>query len=288
MHILENEHLRIQVSSHGAELQSIYHKHNEREYLWQGDSGSWNRKSPIMFPIVGKLANNTYYVKGREYHLTQHGFARDMEFELVEKTSEKLKFVLKANEKTMAIYPYEFKLSVSYKLIDNRISVKYKVYNNSVQLMYFAIGAQPGFNLDLSEHTLSDYYLDFYEPKTLVTKVMDPEVKLLLKEEKVLVKDQSTLTLAADLFKNDALMIPDVKKVALKNTFNDQEVILNLPDFPLLGLWMKDANSPFIALEPLSGVPDYVGRPRELVDKDYIQSLIPDSKFSATYSIEIK
>jgi galactose mutarotase-like enzyme len=290
MHSIENEHLKIQVSEHGAELQSIFHKKNQREYLWQGSNECWNRKSPVLFPIVGKLANNTYYVKGREYHLTQHGFARDMEFELVEKREDKLKFVLKANEKTMCFYPFDFKLSISYLLEENRVSVKYKVYNHSTELMYFSIGGHPAFNTDLSENGIEDYYLDFYDHMSLKTKVVDEEVGLLTRDEELVLDNHNLLDLNYDLFNHDTLIFEGINRVSLKNKLNDQEVNLSCEGFPLLGIWTSKTakHCPFICLEPWYGVADFVGSPKELIDKEYIQSLYPDDKFKAVYKIEIK
>lgn len=281
MHMIENEYLKIVVSEYGAELQSIYHKKREKEFLWQGDGTYWNRKSPVLFPIVGKLAQNTYYVKGREYHLSRHGFARDMQFEIVEHTKDKLKFILKANEQTMAVFPYEFKLSISYRLIDHQILVKYKVYNNSPHLMYFSIGAHPAFNTNLSENGIEDYYLDFMKEVTLKSKVLDPEVGLLTKDEELIVNQSRTLDLSYDLFKNDTLIFEGVDRVKLKNKLNDEEILLEFPDFPLLGVWTSQQapKCPFIAIEPWHGVADYVGSPRELIDKPYIESLLPNHKF---------
>jgi len=290
MHSIENEHLKIVVSSHGAELQSIINKANDREYLWQGDARWWGRRSPVLFPIVGKLANNTYYVKGREYHLPQHGFARDMEFELVEATEDKLKYVLTANGLTMAQYPYDFKLTISYKLIDNKVSVKYKVYNNGSELMYFSIGGHPAFNTNLTEKGLEDYYLDFYQEKTLKSKVVDHQVGLLTRQEKLVVDQASTLDLTYKHFDEDALIFEGIHKVALKNRINDQEVIYESNDFPLLGIWTSRAepNCPFLCIEPWIGVADYVGKPKDIVDKPYIESVLPNNKYCALYTLEIK
>ncbi len=287
MHTLENEILKINISEHGAELQSIYHKENKREYLWQGDDSCWSRRSPILFPIVGKLANNTYYVKGRDYHLTHHGFARDLNFEIIEKRKKYVKFMLKANEKTMLIYPFDFKLTVSYRLEYNKLTVKFKVYNNSSELMYFSLGAHPAFNTDLTENGIEDYYLDFGENKTLTTKILDKEVSLLTHELKDIMKNQDKLDLRYDMFDIDTLILEDINHVALKNKLNDQEIIMNCQSFPLMGIWTK-AKCPYICLEPWCGAPDYAGGPVELRDKAYIQSVYPDDKFVAKYSLEIK
>ena len=79
---LKNEQLSIVVSEKGAELQSIKDT-NGKEYLWQGDPKYWPRRSPILFPIVCSVNNDTYTVDGKEYHLPRHGFARDTDFKLI-------------------------------------------------------------------------------------------------------------------------------------------------------------------------------------------------------------
>ena len=73
---LKNEQLTIVISEVGAELQSIKDV-NGKEYLWQADPNYWPRHSPILFPIVCSVNNDTYRVEGKEYHLPRHGFARD-------------------------------------------------------------------------------------------------------------------------------------------------------------------------------------------------------------------
>ncbi|QVK17329.1 aldose 1-epimerase family protein [Mycoplasmatota bacterium] len=290
MHTLENDVLKISISEHGAEVQSIYNKRNNREYLWQGDETYWNRRSPILFPIVGKLANNTYYVKGKDYHLTQHGFARDMNFEVVEKRGDYVKFKLKANEQTMLFYPYNFKLTVSYRLEENKLTTKFKVYNNSSELMYFSIGAHPAFNTNLSEKGIEDYYLDFEKEKTLKSKVVDKEVNLITNEETLVMENQDKLNLRNAMFEDNTLIFENIDKVTLKNNINDEEVKLTCHNFPLLGLWTrkKEDKCPYICIEPWYGIADYVGGPREISDKAYIQSVIPDDKFVSKYTIEIK
>ena len=70
--------MQISVSHKGAELQSLIA--NGREYLWQGDPTFWGRRAPILFPIVGKVADDKLRINGQEYTMKQHGFARDAEF----------------------------------------------------------------------------------------------------------------------------------------------------------------------------------------------------------------
>ena len=81
METLFNGRLSIEVSAHGAELCSIFS--NGKEYLWQADPAFWKRHSPVLFPIVGSVWENEYRNEDTTYVLTQHGFARDMEFTLI-------------------------------------------------------------------------------------------------------------------------------------------------------------------------------------------------------------
>ena len=83
MQLLENNNLIIQVKDIGAELCRIFSKKDNTEYLWNGDSKYWGRHSPILFPIVGRLKDNETIIDNSLYKMNQHGFARDMNFELV-------------------------------------------------------------------------------------------------------------------------------------------------------------------------------------------------------------
>ena len=89
-YILENEYLKLTVSSHGAEPVSVISKKDREECLWQGDSSIWGRHAPILFPYTGKLPNGEMIVDGRSYAGGQHGFARDLEHSLKEQTKERI------------------------------------------------------------------------------------------------------------------------------------------------------------------------------------------------------
>ncbi|WP_242851368.1 hypothetical protein [Clostridium sp. DMHC 10] len=144
--ILQNELLKVEAVEKGAELTSIKTVKDGAEYLWTAKSDIWARHAPILFPIVGKVKNNTYRINDDTYTLSQHGFARDMNFEVMEGTSDKAVFKLTYNEETLSKYPYKFELIVKYELKENEIEASYKVKNVDSQEIYFSIGAHPGFN----------------------------------------------------------------------------------------------------------------------------------------------
>ncbi len=87
---LEHDLLRISIAEKGAELQSLYRKDLNLEYLWSGDPAYWGKFSPVLFPIVGGLKDNTYFYKGQAYQLGRHGFARDMEFSVQSQSNKQL------------------------------------------------------------------------------------------------------------------------------------------------------------------------------------------------------
>ncbi|MFT4092523.1 MAG: hypothetical protein QM640_02700 [Niabella sp.] len=59
MYSIENGYISISVASKGAELQSIADLQTGQEYIWDGNPAFWAKHSPVLFPIVGTLKNNT-------------------------------------------------------------------------------------------------------------------------------------------------------------------------------------------------------------------------------------
>ena len=137
--VLENEELYVEINSFGAELSRIKNMKNDKEYLWNADEKYWKRHSPVLFPFVGSLKDKKYKYDGKEYFMGQHGFARDMEFQLLTSKSDEIWFVLNASDETIAKYPFIFSLEIGYKLEKNNIKVMWKVKNNDTKEMYFSI-----------------------------------------------------------------------------------------------------------------------------------------------------
>ena len=155
MQTLKNDVLTVEVSEHGAELQSI--RKGTTEYLWQGDPAYWGRRSPVLFPIVGSVWEKRYRVNGTEYELGQHGFARDMKFVLVSQTEDEVRYRLESDEETLKKYPYPFVLEIAYRLHGSSVDVIWEVTNPASEEMYFQIGCG-AIVLDDLENKLKKYY----------------------------------------------------------------------------------------------------------------------------------
>ena len=214
---IKNEYIKAKIKSFGAELNSLQKIDDSLEYIWQGDKEFWARHSPILFPIVGRLKNDSYFYKNQKYNMSQHGFARDKEFEIVEKKDDFIEFKLSSDEKTLKIYPFSFELYLSYKLERNSLIVSYKVINKSDEKMLFSIGAHPAFNWSLEKDLKKeDYFLEFEINNS--KRYFLNELGLVFDSIDLKFEDKK-LFLNEELFKNDALVFNDlnIKNLTFKN-----------------------------------------------------------------------
>ncbi|EBF5182399.1 aldose 1-epimerase family protein [Listeria monocytogenes] len=286
---LENEVLLVEMKTAGAELTRIFHKDTGLEYLWNADSKFWGRHSPVLFPTVGRLVDDTYLVDGKQYHLGQHGFARDRDFQVIEQTENTVRFELDADEDSLAIYPYKFKLSIIYTIEKNTIAVSYEVENTDNKRIYFSIGAHPAFHLPLTDGTtFEDYYLDFGTEENLETLCLEGpyrsgEIK------KIIDEPARYLPLSYDLFKNDALIFEALKQkeMTIKSDKTPHFVKVSFPEFPFVGVWTAKPGTPFLCIEPWYGIADGAGESVELRDKAGIEHLEPEAVFASEYEITV-
>ncbi|MCD2247241.1 aldose 1-epimerase family protein [Listeria marthii] len=286
---LENELLLVEMKTVGAELTRIFRKDTGLEYLWNADSKFWGRHSPVLFPTVGRLVEDTYLVDGKPFHLGQHGFARDRDFQVMEQTENSVRFELDFDEDSLAIYPYKFKLSIIYTIEKDSVAVSYEVENRDDKRIYFSIGAHPAFNLPLTEGTaFEDYYLDFGTEENLETLCLEGPYRSGA-IEKVTSEPARNLPLSYDLFKNDALIFEALKQkeVTIKSDKTPHFVKVSFPEFPFVGIWTAKAGTPFLCIEPWYGIADGAGKSVELRDKAGIEHLEPEAVFASEYTITV-
>lgn len=286
---LENSEISIKVKHLGAELSSIQRKDTSLEYLWQADERIWGRHAPILFPIVGKLKDQKYISDNKEYTLPQHGFARDMKFELKEKDHSYALFELESNETSVKNYPFKFKLQVIYKLEGNSVIISNKVENLGQKIMPFSIGAHPGFNCPLlPNENYEDYYLEFEKPQKLVNHGI--KEGLVSGETEDLGNQVKKIQLTKHLFDNDALVFKNLSstRLTLKSTKNPHSVEVDFPNFPYLGIWTKPGTYSFICIEPWYGVADSIDADGNILKKEGIQLLEPGESFTCDYNIKVK
>lgn len=277
---IQNQNTKAVIKTKGAELSSL--QKDGKNYIWEVNSDFWNKTSPILFPIVGALKNGEYQFKDTIYQLPRHGFARDFEFEVVEKTGNSVVFSLKSSEETLRVYPFDFELKISYVLENNTLIVKYDIINQTSEKMYYSIGAHPAFAI---EGDFEDYSLVFDEEKDLETHQLNHD--LFSGETEIIKLDGNVLPLKYHLFENDALVFKNFATKSLTLTKNNKPVMkVKFPEFPYLGIWTKNG-APFICIEPWLGIADNAAATGNLTEKEGIQVLESYAMKSVFWSVEL-
>lgn len=286
---MKNEKLTVEIESLGAELKSVKSNTTGMEYMWYGRPEYYKRTSPILFPIVGSLRNQEYFYEGKKYPMPQHGFARDMEFEVKSQSEGEIWFLLVSDSSTLEKYPFEFELHIGYRLTESTLKVMWKVVNKSNKEMYFSIGAHSEFNCPLhGEADKTGYGLDFNTKQNVLASringdglMMSPKQELQLKDGKMLFPEG---------FFDDGVYIVEndqTHRVSLTDPSGKAYVTVSF-DAPLFGVWSPEKkNAPFVAIEPWYGRCDRDTFEGELCDREWGNKLNPDSTFEKSYEIII-
>jgi galactose mutarotase-like enzyme len=278
---LSNSQISVEIKTLGAELCSIKNKLN-REFMWEGNPNFWGKHSPILFPIVGTLKNNTFYHNNTKYTLTRHGFARDMDFELIEKTEDSATFSIQSNSETLLNYPFEFELQMQYTLINTTVELDYKVVNKDNSEIPFSIGAHPAFALPSN---FENYSLDFEKVEPLEYTLLEND--LVSQQIEKIHTDTNRVPLTYELFKRDALIFKKLQSNSLSIIEKGKPILkVHFEDFPSLGIWTK-VDAPFICIEPWFGYSDTVESTGNLFEKEGVIVLDTNDTFQAKFSIEI-
>ncbi len=271
-----NGEMEVTIAKDGAELVSV--KSGAYEYMWQANPKYWGRTAPVLFPIVGRLLSDKYEYKNETYTLNQHGFARDLTFEVKERTETSVVFMLKSNNETLSKYPFAFELLIGYEINEKELKVSYEVRNKSDDKMYYQIGGHPAFNLDLDqEYTVEvSGKQDFYDLTGAYVNNLKHNVP-------------TNYNVDVKTFENGALIFKpqeDAHEITIKENGTDY-VKMRFDDFKLMGVWTPEGqNAPFLCLEPWNGVADFARRSdNKLENKDYINELAKNATDKMAYTI---
>lgn len=291
METLSNSILTVQIAEHGAELQSI--KKDGKEYLWQGDAKFWGRRSPVLFPIVGRVWNNKYRHAGNTYEIGQHGFARDMDFKLTYKEYKGAVYWLESTPDTLGKFPFPFRLLVGYLLEENKITVKWRVENLGAMDMYFQIGAHPAFYFPEFDAATKDRGFFVFDRKSDLEYIMPTEKGCVSPERHVLkLNKEGLMPIDIHTFDCDTYIFDNkqLKKITLLDKKKKPHISLEF-NSPLVALWSPTKthpDCPFVCIEPWYGRCDSVGYSGELKDREWIQKLEPKETFDVEYKIIIE
>lgn len=289
IYTIENKLLKIAADTSGAQLQSVYSKTTETEYLWQGDAAYWSGRAYNLFPIIGRMYKNTYTYGENDYSLLCHGIARYRVFRLIDRTATKLVFRLTEDEDSLRAYPFRFIFDVVYEISDDKLKVTYAVTNADEKELIFAVGGHPGFNIPFASGRFEDYYLEFAEPTNVVSHTLSANKFMTGEKRPYPLEGGIRLPLKHELFDNDALILGNTcRRVALKNKVDSRSLVLNYADFRYLGIWhTPETDAPFVCLEPWSALPATDGKTDALETKADMTRLAPEKTFKTGWSLEL-
>ena len=288
IHHLKNEHYQVGIKQLGAELCSFRSVTEKLEYIWQAEPEFWNRYAPVLFPIVGKVPDGKYQYQGQTYELPQHGFARDLDFEVTHQTDSEITFETRSTPETLEKYPFEFVLQIKYTLQENNLEVAYQVQNKGAGEMLFSIGGHPGFVCPLlPDEQFTDYYLEFEKPETLNRYLITDGLQN--GETQPVLNNQAILPLHYDLFAEDAIVLKGMQseRISIKSNKNNKSIDFEFKDYPFFGIWTKGQDAPFICLEPWHGIASSLTDSGDLESKEGILKLNATETFHCAYTIRV-
>lgn len=101
---------------------------------------------PVLWPIAGRLPGDAFVEDGRSYSMKQHGFARQLPWELVstgaDETGARVSMRLQDSEATRAQFPWRFEARLELLLQHAQLTVTLEVENRDVR----ELRHQPGFH----------------------------------------------------------------------------------------------------------------------------------------------
>lgn len=272
---IRNDCLTVTIEDVGAQILSVKDRAGT-EYMWQREPDIWPRTAPVLFPVIGRLRDNSYTVNGKTYAMVRHGFARDLLFAATERTQSALVLSAFSDEKTKECYPYDFSLQVSYQLDGARLIKTHTVINRSHDEMCFELGGHDGFRVALeADETMADYYIRFEGETELHPRLKNGP--FFSDERGTIPLDEGKLWLDMALFREDALVLDrlQARKVLLCNAKGSRRLTFAFPDFPILGIWTpyKPFDTNFVCLEAWSSLPDSVTAGSALSSKERVCKL---------------
>lgn len=263
---LKNDFLKIEVSTIGAELQSLYSKETEIEYLWQPGSETWPHHSMLLFPNPGRIAGNRTIIDGKVYPATMHGFANDMEFEVVEVDEKHILLQISATEETRKSFPYEFRFQVEFTLNRDVVVQNFRVINDDNKSIYFSLGAHPGFYCPIVlDECGDDYSLEFNKPQNINLLELEEGTRLLTGKRIPYLQEECEIRLHDHYFDDGPKLFDGLKAdyITMKSKKTGHFVELGIKDFPYMCLWGAGSRMSILCIEPWCGTSD-------LADTDHV------------------
>lgn len=281
IYTLKNDKITVQVNTVGAELTSVI-SDDGYEYIWQGEE--WKKHAPVLFPICGSLLDGKYIFKGREYLMGKHGFTREAEFRVTEVSETSITLRFESDDRTRAMYPFEFTLDACFSIKDNTLDVRFTLDNTGKTIMPYMFGWHPAFTLG-GTRDINSFYVLFDGKRSLTRHSLQHGAFVNPFYSTYPLKASKYYLNEDEIYSNDTMIFKDVPNtVKLAGGYQKRSVTLSYSEnLPYLCIWKAPTSSArFICLEPWSDIPsdgetpeNFLSRamsrltPSEIVDYSY-------------------
>lgn len=230
----------------GATVVSL--KRNGEEFLYCDPSNLESDERPrcgipFLFPTFGRLENGSYTYNGKSYDMGIHGFAHTSAWQVVSHTENALRLALEADQKTLAIFPFRFRVELSYTVDEGVLAIHQCFQNIGCETMPYSFGLHPYFRVASPNYGWvrinAGYCTNCNTGKKTVfgrgcissmVQPGDGELSFIFEN----VQSPAILSIPAE-----------GRRVTLR--FDDS--------FPWLAVW-KLPDSPFLCVEPINGLPN--------------------------------
>ena len=279
---IKSDKLTAVIDSFGGELHSLKDEAGN-EYIWTAED-VWKRHAPLLFPFVCNTKSKKYTVNGREYALSNHGFARDTDFMKVSAEDNRVILSISSDEATKAKYPFDFDFSVIYALEGNKLTVSMKAENTGNADMPFFVGGHPGFLCPFEcdkDSSFEDYDVVYEKNETITQDDFGVTV----------LDNGNRVPVSRELFKNDVFLKdkPASSWVSLVSRKSGKSVRVSYDNSGCIAVWSHyDERGHFVCLEPWASAPVYCCDTEELTEMPHAKHIAPGDSFTFSFAIEIK
>ena len=285
-YIIENEYLKVTVTTWGAQVKSVIRKCDGVEHMWQADKSVWGYHAPILFPHTGKVVDGIIEAKGGAYESGQHGFARVMEHELTAISEDTIVMELHSCPETLARFPYECALISTFTLEGDTLHHTLTVENWDEEAMPFGIGYHPAFNIPFDDkHVATDYEFRFAEMESPISLNCLP-TGLVQDNHYYLGNNITSIPIDEKLFANDSHCMVNLRSQTLGvyEVGTGRGVVCNIAEFPYTLIWSKPGMPKFVCIEPWQSLPSPQNGSRNWNEKPAAAILNPGESWSTTLS----
>lgn len=277
------------VTTKGGELTS-FRDGAGTEFIWTGDPAYWSGQNPVLFPTVGNLKDGRVEIKGKQYEMGRHGFARRSEFTVAEQGEDFAVLELRENEQTLRQYPYPFLLRVTHSVLENGFCTSFSVKNTGSEVMPFCIGAHTGINCPLYPgEKFEDYELVFDQVEDACAIPITADGLIAGGPRRKLLDHTDTLPLTYRLIEECATIIFQGLRstgVTLRHKTTGHGVHME-SGWPIIAFWTPRDGAPFLCLEPWCGCAALEDESGRFEDKPCCTRLEPGENAGFAYTVTV-